>query len=329
MIIYNNIRSYIKKIITFKLSKLGIVESFVLFTCFATLIYHLGTLFWIFELFSAFIVQYFLILIIALPYLIYKKSYKILSITSICIIILLIEILPLYYSSNDYKVDKSFKMLSINVHTTNDEFGILKDYIIEQNPDFILLLEVNQNWLTHLKILREQYPYYIESPRHHNFGIAFYSKIKTDDLSVKYFIDSQLPSTVANIKIDDKLLTIIGTHPIAPVRSSWEKVRNSQLDEIGKFVKNIDHNVMVIGDLNTPPWSVYFKKLEIDASLINSQKGFGVSPSWPTFPFFLLTPIDHCLVSKNIKVIKRTVGKNVGSDHYPLIVDFGIKEKYE
>jgi len=35
-------------------------------------------------------------------------------------------------------------------------------------------------------------------------------------------------------------------------------------------------------------------------------------------------PIDHCLVSPEIIVTKRSVGPSVGSDHYPVIIDFSI-----
>lgn len=35
-------------------------------------------------------------------------------------------------------------------------------------------------------------------------------------------------------------------------------------------------------------------------------------------------PIDHCLHSPDITVINRRVGSDVGSDHYPLIIDFSI-----
>jgi endonuclease/exonuclease/phosphatase (EEP) superfamily protein YafD len=35
-------------------------------------------------------------------------------------------------------------------------------------------------------------------------------------------------------------------------------------------------------------------------------------------------PIDHCLVSPEITILDRRLGPAVGSDHYPLIVDFII-----
>jgi hypothetical protein len=38
--------------------------------------------------------------------------------------------------------------------------------------------------------------------------------------------------------------------------------------------------------------------------LVNVRKGFGLLPSWPTFLFikWLMLPLDHCLVSDDIRV---------------------------
>jgi endonuclease/exonuclease/phosphatase (EEP) superfamily protein YafD len=41
----------------------------------------------------------------------------------------------------------------------------------------------------------------------------------------------------------------------------------------------------------------------------------------------LSIPIDHCLISPDIKVVNIRTGPNVGSDHRPLITDLIIPEK--
>jgi len=51
-----------------------------------------------------------------------------------------------------------------------------------------------------------------------------------------------------------------------------------------------------------------------------------VVPSWPAFLFFkwLMIPIDHCLVSNDIRVVDVKTGASIGSDHLPLIVELEI-----
>nr|WP_094673053.1 hypothetical protein [Hydrocoleum sp. CS-953] len=68
------------------------------------------------------------------------------------------------------------------------------------------------------------------------------------------------------------------------------------------------------GDLNTTMWSPYYQKLEQKTGLRNSRLGFGILPSWPakgfshSIVFYILSrffqiPIDHCLISSEIKVV--------------------------
>ncbi len=39
---------------------------------------------------------------------------------------------------------------------------------------------------------------------------------------------------------------------------------------------------------------------------------------------WLMMPIDHCLVSSDIRVIGVQTGEDVGSDHLPLLVELEI-----
>jgi endonuclease/exonuclease/phosphatase (EEP) superfamily protein YafD len=39
----------------------------------------------------------------------------------------------------------------------------------------------------------------------------------------------------------------------------------------------------------------------------------------------LRIPIDHCLVSSELVVLEHTVGPDIGSDHYPLLVTLAVR----
>lgn len=82
---------------------------------------------------------------------------------------------------------------------------------------------------------------------------------------------------------------------------------------------------MVLGDLNVTPWSHVFRDLLKRTGLIDSAQGWGIQPTWPSGAVLLRIPIDHCLHSPDVAIVNREIGENVGSDHFPVIVDFFIR----
>jgi endonuclease/exonuclease/phosphatase family metal-dependent hydrolase len=87
--------------------------------------------------------------------------------------------------------------------------------------------------------------------------------------------------------------------------------------------KSLKHlaEAIVMGDLNMSMWSPYYRKFIDRAKLRNTRQGFGIQPSWPTNLPLLQIPIDHCSITSKLKVSNNRIGKDIGSDHYPLIVD--------
>ena len=73
-------------------------------------------------------------------------------------------------------------------------------------------------------------------------------------------------------------------------------------------------------------WSPYYTRFEQETGMVNARKGFGLFPTWPTWMqmSLLMIPIDHCLVSSDLRVTNFRTGRNVGSDHLPVIVDIAF-----
>lgn len=79
-----------------------------------------------------------------------------------------------------------------------------------------------------------------------------------------------------------------------------------------------------MGDFNMTPWSPKFRQLVADSHLRDTVRGFGLQPTWPAGAPQFWIPIDHVLVSPDILVVDRRVGPDLGSDHYPVIVDIQL-----
>ena len=88
---------------------------------------------------------------------------------------------------------------------------------------------------------------------------------------------------------------------------------------MGDLVNEAEGAKVVIGDLNTTMWGENYRRLIEITGLANVRKGFGVLPSWPDFLPFAMIPLDHCLVSGDLLASDVRLGRDIGSDHMPLI----------
>lgn len=142
----------------------------------------------------------------------------------------------------------------------------------------------------------------------------------------EYFGDAEVPSIVAEIMLNNRKMTLIATHPLPPGGAAYSSYRNEQLDKVASKIAVIQGSVLLLGDLNVTPWSYYYRKFIKASGLQDSAQGRSIDPTWPSFSPLLWIQIDHCFYSGEFVIRARKVGGYVGSDHYPVIVDFALTE---
>jgi endonuclease/exonuclease/phosphatase (EEP) superfamily protein YafD len=218
----------------------------------------------------------------------------------------------------------SFRAVLLNVRTNNREFGRVRDFLRETRPDFAVLEEIDAVWQRELEPLRDLFPHTLAEPRGDNFGIILLSRHPLAGARVVQLGDAGVPSVFARVTIGGKELTVLGTHPLPPGGREYSDHRNRQLVEIAHFLAAQSGPLVLLGDLNTTPWNFHFQRLLTDSGLRNSAAGRGYQASWPATPFYLRIPIDHCLHSPELRVLRRAIGPTVGSDHLPVVVDFAL-----
>ncbi|HAE39146.1 MAG TPA: hypothetical protein DCG57_10980 [Candidatus Riflebacteria bacterium] len=296
--------------------------------CAATLLGFSGRLSWILDLFSHFRVQYLLVLTLFGVVLLIAGRRKAAFIFLGFAFINLTQVVPLYFGGqNEPPADSPpLRAVLINVNTRLGDHAKISEFIRETNPDIIVLEEISSKWLSDLAWLRTSYPHSLAEPRDDNFGIALFSRLALDESSVINLPGIGVPSILAVVKTEKADLHILATHPLPPVSSEYARLRNDQLKQLPKYV-NSAQPTLLIGDLNLTPWSYNFRKLLRETGLRDSSQGFGVQPSWPNNNPFLRIPLDHILHSPDIVVLRRAIGPDVSSDHFPVVVDFAIIEK--
>ena len=290
----------------------------------ATVLALFGGLWWFLDLFAHFRVQYLFGLSAVALILLFRHRRRAPTVFGLFAIVNLCTIAPLYFGKapQPTEASRSYRGLLMNVNTESGLPAKVAQVIRRFDADLVALEEVNDQWLSALSASLRAYPYSKVMTRENNFGIALFSKYPFVQSEIRQVGEADIPSVIAELQMPEGRLTVIATHPLPPGSAENARLRNEQLARLPGIVKQARSPVLLLGDLNATPWCSHFRRLLSQSGLQDSAQGRGVQSTWPTFLPILLIPIDHCLHTADIHVTKRVIGPKVGSDHYPLVVDF-------
>lgn len=285
-----------------------------LFVSFCSVVSIFDEHFYLSDLLSSFRFQYLVFLVIWLLYtLSFRKKYLIVG-------ILFPIFFNLYYLVPTWSVSKidelDLKIYFVNVLSSNDKYGLVIKDILNKKPDIIVLQEVTEAWKEELSKLSKKYPYNVVVPREDNFGVAVYSSIEFE-FHKTYLSSAGLESILVDLAMANRNISILTTHPLPPVSQDYWRLRNEQYDEIKDYFKEANEKKILIGDLNTVPWSSYVQEIEKDNQIksVNSFKD-----TWNTFfPPMLRIRTLFALVSNSITG-EILVSDDIGSDHLPFLL---------
>ena len=276
------------------------------------------------ELFAHFRLQYFVVALVMAIAFTALRRFAWAGVLLMTAVLNAFYVLPLYLGAADFPDGEPLEVLSVNVHSSSDEYQRVVDVIVAESPDVVILLEVTDAWMAGTRELAARYAYDYAVPRADNFGIALYSRVP---LAAVTHVDSPplgYPTIVAETAFAGRSVTLIGTHPTIPLGAHGFDARNEQLRHVAGLAAESGNATILVGDLNVTAWAHSFRSFLRQSGLRDARRGFGVSPSWPMFMPFAMIPIDHALVSDDIAVVEFRTGPRIGSDHLPLIVTVSL-----
>lgn len=312
------------------ISVTGLLAFAGLLACLATLASFAGLFWWGFELVTHFRVQYALALSGCVLILLTLRQWRWSALFGAFALLNLAFVIPAFREDDAAapavaESQPTLRALLANVNAGNRDLERLQHLIVESDPDIILLLEATPWLLDRLRDLNKSYPHHVAEPRDDPFGIALFGRHPWGRSQIFRFGDAASPpAIVATITAGERSFTLIGTHPWPPVSAELAEGRNEQLRALASRVRQSQLPLLVLGDLNLSPWSPWFARLLADSGLRDSRRGRGIQPSWPAGWWPLWIPIDHALYSEGIHIRHREIGPAIGSDHYPVIVDFQV-----
>jgi endonuclease/exonuclease/phosphatase (EEP) superfamily protein YafD len=214
--------------------------------------------------------------------------------------------------------------MSFNLLSTNEEYSEVIEYIETIDPDLVLLHEASRPW--EVAIENSGLEYEVIRPRSDDLIFGTLVLVRGEGVTaVSHGFAAAAPRAVSLEYTPTGWatpLSVLGTHPLAPTDKERAALRDAQLGFVAEWAARQSGAFIVVGDLNATPWSWPFRRLMDTNGLSNSQTGFGLQPSFPTTSNLLLrVPIDHLLHSQALEVTSRQLGPELGSDHFPLVVD--------
>jgi endonuclease/exonuclease/phosphatase (EEP) superfamily protein YafD len=218
------------------------------------------------------------------------------------------------------------KLILANVNHKNTDRERFIAFAQKRAADLLVVQEVNEGWRESLQALHKLYPFREELPKSGGSGMALYSLFPFERLTLRFPEGEARPCIPARIDIDGVCVSLLSIHPRTPMRNDRYKLRNGMFVAAADYLGNLPSPKICVGDLNITPWSPYYRRFIERTELVNVRKGFGLFPSWPVFLFFkwLMLPLDHCLVSEDIRVADVKTGEAIGSDHLSLIVELEL-----
>ncbi|MGH9942208.1 MAG: endonuclease/exonuclease/phosphatase family protein [Pyrinomonadaceae bacterium] len=239
------------------------------------------------------------------------------------------SVLP-YYLSPQRRVAvaatprRKLRVLLANVNYHNPDLSPLIELAHSARPDILIVQEATDEWCAGLKVLRATFPHEVLVPRPRGAGIALFSRLPLANPKIIFDGENQRPGIVTRLDLGGgHTLTLLTMHTHAPIRRRHFGYRNALLSEAASLVPKLPRPLVVVGDLNTTPWSPHFSLLLRAGNLREARLGFGLLPTWPVWLRFalLMIPIDHCLLSPEVETLAIKAGPDIGSDHLPVLFE--------
>lgn len=248
-----------------------------------------------------------------------------------------VRILPYWFgeetvpdASNNYEKDKAVGIMLANILIKNEEYDRFLKAVQKQQPDMLLVMEVNQEWVNHIMNLKDEYPYVISRPNDEAYGMILFSKLPLSNIEVKYLSHDFVPSFHADVELNSgKKFRFHGVHPVAPVPSSKypdnQGEKEVALIKVGNMVAEGKKPSIVAGDFNDVSWSHTSRMFGHDGKLRNVRIGRGLFNSFDATSKVMRWPLDHYFVTKEFQLVELKRLSEIGSDHFPMYAKFVLK----
>lgn len=218
----------------------------------------------------------------------------------------------------------SFRLLIANVLMQNRQYDRFMQLVHTENPDVILAVEIDDQWLVQLQPLEAQYPYAVRQPQPNMYGMLLLSRLELHAPQVRFRVQQDIPSIHTQMALRNGILVdFYGLHPRPPepLRDQNATPRDAELILVGREIREHNRPAVVAGDLNDVAWSDTNQLFLSISRLLDPRVGRGFyntfNANMPLFRF----PLDHVFHANCFTLIALRRLAHIGSDHFPMCID--------
>ena len=289
-----------------------------------------GRTFWLFELLSHFRLQFALAGIVLALYLAARSRWLWVTVAAAVAAGHAVPTLPYLYGSPAAQASPRivFRVMALNLRHRFADVDAVRDLISKERPDAVVLTELLPAHEDLIRSLGRTLAYRSGTRPRGKFDSILLSRFPIQSSRIHYPAAPYLPVIEAHVcrapSDRDSCLTIFALHASRPDFAGG-RFQDQTFALVAERLATVGNSrAMVVGDLNTTPYSYRFKDLVRRGRLTDAAIGAPWQTTWISrFPPFGFT-LDHVLVGSALRPVGRRVAGDIGSDHFPLTVDVEI-----
>jgi endonuclease/exonuclease/phosphatase (EEP) superfamily protein YafD len=218
------------------------------------------------------------------------------------------------------------RLVAANLLYQNLDFERSLQGLATLDADVLVLCEVTPEARRHFRRLEATYPYALDTCAPENlYGILILSRFPLRHCSSGAGEDPTPRHLAADLATGIGTVSLVAIHPTNPLRFSRANRIPAEFHAVADLCRAARGDLILTGDCNAAGWSSYLRDLEQAAGLANDGK---MRPSWPIWlPPLVRLPLDHVWVRGRVALVKAALGRRLGSDHLPLVVELGWRDE--
>jgi endonuclease/exonuclease/phosphatase (EEP) superfamily protein YafD len=287
----------------------------------------LDRLSWVFVLAGVFRVQYLVVLTMAAVVAAVLRRPQLagtaVALAALNVVVVGIPLTAGATAAAPWPTKGALRLVIANVEVGNTRFEAIERMIEKTKADVLGIIELTPALATRLHRTLPAYDVHRIAVRDDAYGIGVFSRVPILSGRIERFpADGGPPTVVVRVRVGGEPVTVVLTHVHTPFAGS---IHVRQLEALASARPRLGGRLAVCGDFNSVPWAGPFRRLTADAGLHDLYGDDAWSGySWPTWSTLLRLPLDNCLVGGGLVVTGHRHGDDIGSDHFPLVVDLAV-----